>query len=528
MIDSSLLADLVTELPHAVRLQRLVRALREQFHCGAVALLRQEGDTLCPLAIDGLVREALGRRFVVTQHPRLATLLASRQPVRFEPGSPLPDPYDGLLDGHAGEPLPVHDCMGTSLYIDGKRWGVLTLDALHAGTFDADAMTQLSETTLLVEASVRVTQLEAERRHLRITRNDQVDRTLAGESSEILGQSDSIRNLLHELVIVADSDLPVLLLGETGVGKELFARHVHRLSPRASQALVHVNCAALPETLAESEFFGHIKGAFSGASSDRAGRFEAADGGTLFLDEVGELPLSIQAKLLRSLQNGEIQRLGEDQPRRVNVRIIAATNRDLRESVRQGSFRADLYHRLSVYPVPIPALRDRGSDVLVLAGHFLELNRARLGVRSLRLSSAAEESLFRYPWPGNVRELEHVISRAALKALSRGALRSEIITLSADLLDLESFSEEHVSSSSSSVKDGNAFPSGTVAGLTQNAEPAVTSLRLAVEQCQRQQVRAALEQHAGNWAAAARALDIDASNLHKLARRLGVTKSAKG
>ena len=180
---------------------------------------------------------------------------------------------------------------------------------------------------------------------------------------------------------------------------------------------MHVNCAALPEALAESELFGHVRGAFSGAIAERAGRFEAAEGGTLFLDEVGELPLSIQAKLLRALQNGEIQRLGADRPRKVNVRIIAATNRNLKERVQEGSFRADLYHRLSVYPVPIPPLRERGNDVLLLAGFFLELNRARLGLRSLRLSVAAEDALHRYAWPGNVRELEHVVSRAALKAV---------------------------------------------------------------------------------------------------------------
>jgi anaerobic nitric oxide reductase transcription regulator len=254
---------------------------------------------------------------------------------------------------------------------------------------------------------------------------------------EIIGESEAIAQLMHEIGVVADSELPVLLLGETGVGKELFAHRLHRLSRRRDRPLIHVNCAALPESLAESELFGHVRGAFTGATGERPGRFEAADGGTLFLDEVGELPLAIQAKLLRTLQNGEIQRLGSDRPRRVDVRVIAATNRNLREHVRDGSFRADLYHRLSVYPIPIPPLRERGNDVLLLAGRFLELNRARLGLRSLRLSVAAQDALRRYTWPGNVRELEHVISRAALKLLSRGASRKDIITLDTDLLDLD-------------------------------------------------------------------------------------------
>ena len=327
-----------------------------------------------------------------------------------------------------------------------------------------------------------------------------------GGDSEFLGQSLAITQLLHELEVVADSELPVLLLGETGVGKELCAHRLHRLSRRAGRPLVHVNCAALPESLAESELFGHARGAFSGAVNDRPGRFEAAEGGTLFLDEVGELPLSIQAKLLRTLQNGEIQRLGADQPRRVNVRVIAATNRSLREHVRDGTFRADLYHRLSVYPVPIPPLRERDHDVLLLAGRFLELNRARLGLRSLRLSNAAEDALRHYRWPGNVRELEHVISRAALKAVIRGAQRKDIVTLEPDMLDL----------------DGVELPGDAAAAPDYGAGQPPASMQQIVENSQRQAIRAALAQHQGNWAASARQLGLDASNLHKLARRVGL------
>ncbi len=306
--------------------------------------------------------------------------------------------------------------------------------------------------------------------------------------------------------MVADSELPVLLLGETGVGKEMFARWLHRHSRRRNKPLVHVNCAALPESLAESELFGHVKGAFSGATTDRPGRFDAANGGTLLLDEVGELPLTVQAKLLRTLQNGEIQRLGADKPRQVDVRIIAATNRNLRDSVRDGLFRADLYHRLSVYPAPIPPLRERGNDVLILAGHFLELNRARLGLRSVRLSPAAERALLGYGWPGNVRELEHVISRAALRLLSRGASRSEILTLEADMLDL----------------DSHVLPSLAVATEPAAPEPgdSVLPLRQTVDDSQRRAIVRALELCGENWAKAARLLDVDPSNLHKLARRL--------
>ena len=512
-------ADLVTEQPQAVRLQRLVGWLRTQFRCGAVALLRLEEDHLRPVAVDGLVGEALGRRFAVGQHPRLAAILARNEVTCFDHDSQLPDPYDGLLDALVGEPLPVHDCMGVGLRIDGQPWGVLTLDALQTGTFDADARAALQQCRALVETVLRISRLEQENRALaaRHEGGPQGGRAVpaAPANLEIVGQSDVLTRLVHEMQVVAGPDLPVLLLGETGVGKELFARLLHRHSPRRHKPLVHVNCAALPESLAESELFGHRRGAFSGAASDRPGRFEAADGGTLFLDEVGELPLTVQAKLLRTLQNGEIQRLGADEPRRVNVRVVAATNRSLRDLVANGSFRADLYHRLSVYPVPIPPLRERGDDVLLLAGRFLELNRTRLGIRSLRLSASAQDALRRYHWPGNIRELEHVISRAALKALSHGADRNAIVTLEAPLLDLEAQGPAMSAPLAASTPTALQPPT---------AEPATppSTLRAAVDECQRQSILVALAAHQGNWAQAARQLDVDASNLHKLARRLGV------
>ncbi len=515
MDDTALLADLATDLPQAIRLQRLMDYLRARFDCGAVALLQLEEEHLRPVAVVGLVPEALGRRFAISQHPRLAAILARREVTSFDHDSTLPDPYDGLLDSLVGEPLPVHDCMGVSLQVEGQPWGALTLDALR-GTFGAQARAALADCKVLVEAAVRISRLEREVHALRMAphaRGADDERAPRGGDGEmdIVGQSEPLSRLLHELQVVAGSDLPVLLLGETGVGKELFARLLHRQSKRRAKPLVHVNCAALPESLAESELFGHVRGAFSGAVADRPGRFEAAEGGTLFLDEVGELPLAVQAKLLRTLQNGEIQRLGADRPRRVDVRVIAATNRNLREQVRDGAFRADLYHRLSVYPVPIPPLRERGDDVLLLAGRFLELNRARLGLRSLRLSAGAQEALRRYRWPGNIRELEHVISRAALKALSRGVNRNDIVTLEAALLDL----------------DASATPLAPAPAEAQNSAapvPAATEgpLREAVDACQRQCIADALARHGGNWAQAARALEVDASNLHKLARRLGI------
>ena len=521
MIESLLFADLANDLPAAVRLQRLVSTLRAHFRCGAVVLLRLEGQDLQPVAVEGLVHEALGRRFAVSAHPRLAAILARHSVTHFHHESTLPDPYDGLLDAHAGESLQVHDCMGISLHVESRPWGALTLDALQVGTFDEEAELQLQRLTSAVEAAVRISRLESEIRALRLTRSEPVG-SQAYEydesGSDILGQSETIAHLLDELQVVAESELPVLLLGETGVGKELFAHRLHRLSRRRHKPLVHVNCAALPESLAESELFGHVRGAFSGASGERPGRIEAADGGTLFLDEVGELPLAIQAKLLRTLQNGEIQRLGADQPRHVDVRVIAATNRSLRDQVRAGHFRADLYHRLSVYPIPIPPLRERDHDVLLLAGRFLERNRTRLGLRSLRLSASAEQALCAYPWPGNVRELEHVISRAALKAVSRGARRTDIVTLEAALLDLDLDSSTVSLPLLYTPADAAAAPAQTANG----AGGAILPLRETLALSQRQAITAALAACDQNWAQAARALDMDSSNLHKLARRLGM------
>jgi anaerobic nitric oxide reductase transcription regulator len=555
-MDQLLLADLLTDLPDAVRLQRAVHTLRERFECDAVGLLRLDEDSLRLVAASGLAHEAMGRRFMVAQHPRFATILSRREPTWFEPDSVLADPYDGLLDDKKGLPLPVHDCLGMSLYIEGRLWGALTLDALAPGTFDAAGHAELQRFGLMLAAAIRITALEKENRNLR-----QLGSTAGGsmqivDENEILGESTAIAQLLHELNVVADSDLPVLLLGETGVGKELFARRLHRHSRRSGKPMVHVNCAALPESLAESELFGHVKGAFSGATSDRAGRFEAAQGGTLFLDEVGELPLSVQAKLLRALQNGEIQRLGTDVVIKTDVRIIAATNRQLKESTLAGTFRTDLYHRLSVYPVLIPPLRERGRDILLLAGHFLELSRARLGMRGLRLSYAAERALMVYSWPGNVRELEHVISRAAIKALSRGATRDQILTLSPDVLDVDItepptqlLEDIHLERNRPDTStDGAAqtvsgqgmeddlyslepfYGSGAAplpSPVVHHATATQLSLRDALDECQRRAIQNALQAARYNWTEAARTLRIDPSNLHKLAKKLGLKPSAR-
>jgi len=236
------------------------------------------------------------------------------------------------------------------------------------------------------------------------------------EHTGIVGRSDVIKGILKQVEQVANTGSTVLIQGETGTGKELIARAIHDLSPRRERALVKVNCAALPSTLIESELFGREKGAFTGALSTQTGRFEVADGSTIFLDEVGELSLEVQAKLLRVLQEGEFERLGSSKTTRVDVRVIAATNRDLGEAVRQGQFRSDLYYRLNVFPIRVPPLREHPEDIPPLVWHFLRELGERMAKRVDTIPKKSMKAMTAYPWPGNVRELMNVLERAMILA----------------------------------------------------------------------------------------------------------------
>jgi len=231
-----------------------------------------------------------------------------------------------------------------------------------------------------------------------------------------VGKSDALTSVLQEVDVVADTDATVLVTGESGTGKELVARAIHERSRRRQGPLVTMSCAAILETLFESELFGHARGSFTGALNDRAGRFEAAQGGTMFLDEIGEVPLAMQSKLLRVIQEKEFERLGETRPRKLDVRIVAATNRELKAEVESGRFRADLYYRLNVFPIRNPALRERLEDIPLLAEHFVQVAARRLGRPAPPLTEAAVRELTARDWPGNVRELENVIERAVILA----------------------------------------------------------------------------------------------------------------
>jgi len=304
----------------------------------------------------------------------------------------------------------------------------------------------------------------------------QIQNYKQGQGSAIIGTSKGIRSVLEQVALVAPSDATVLITGESGTGKELVASEIHRQSKRASQTFIKVNCAALPESIIESELFGHEKGSFTGALNQRKGRFELANGGTIFLDEIGDLSPQIQVKLLRVLQEREIERVGGSQPIKVDVRLIAATNRNLEADIKSGRFREDLFYRLNVFPIHIPPLRERKSDIILLADFFAEKYAQKNGKLIKRISSPALDLLSSYHWPGNVRELENCIERAVI--------------LSTD-----------------NVIHSYHLPPSLQSAQSTQTEP-TTTLEAALSRLEKELIIEALKITGGNMAAAARRLGI--------------------
>jgi two-component system nitrogen regulation response regulator NtrX len=306
----------------------------------------------------------------------------------------------------------------------------------------------------------------------------------------LIGESEAMQRLEQQVRSAASSHSRVLITGENGSGKEIVARTLHRLSPRAEQPFIDVNCAAIPEELIESELFGHRKGAFTGAIDERKGKFELADGGTLFLDEVGDMSLKTQAKVLRVLQEQTFQRVGGQQTIRVDVRVLAATNKNLAGEIAQGTFRSDLYYRLNVIPIEVPPLRMRGDDIVLLADHFLRRFAAEIGRPPKRLSSAAAGKLRTYHWPGNVRELRNLIERLA-------------ILLPGDVIE----------------------PEDMQLGARVEAPSAIAMdlpLKEARDEFERQYILARLKEYAGNVSRTADALGVERSNLYKKLHLYGI------
>lgn len=364
------------------------------------------------------------------------------------------------------------------------------VDALRLGAYDY--LVKPLDFDLLretLEQCIERSRHSVENRELR----RQLTEAAAGE--EIIGRSDALKRMLGFIETVAPTEATVLVTGESGTGKELVARALHAASARADKPLVTVNCAALAETLLESELFGHEKGAFTGADRRREGRFVQANGGTLFLDEIGEMPLQLQAKLLRALQQGEIQRVGSDTPITVDVRVIAATNRDLRQEVQEKRFREDLYFRLNVISIEVPPLRRRGEDIPLLAAYFLQRFAERNRKNIKGFSPQAMDSLLRYPWPGNVRELENAVERA-------------VILCNGDLV------------TGAELPDNIAHASPREEGPAQ--QESLSLAGMALELVERRAIEDTMRQTGDNKSEAARRLGITRATLHNKLRKYGL------
>jgi anaerobic nitric oxide reductase transcription regulator len=503
--------DITSGISAQDRFNRLLLTIRTTLNCDASALLLFREQQFVPLAINGLSKDVMGRRFELDKHPRLEAIARAGDIVRFPSDSDLPDPYDGLIPNLDDE-LKVHSCIGLPLLQEDRLIGAVTIDA-----FDPTQFEQFEDDDLRIVSALAASSLNTALLMEKLERSVGIDSSSAKRANrltsdtEIIGQSAAMLDLKNHIDAVADTDLSVLIMGETGVGKELVANAIHTQSGRNSQPLVYLNCAALPESVAESELFGHVKGSFTGAISNRKGKFELADNGTLFLDEIGELSLSLQAKLLRALQYGDIQRVGDDRNIKVNVRIVAATNRVMHEEVTKGTFRADLYHRLSVFPLFVPPLRERERDVVQLAGFFAERCAHKLGVSNISLNPRTLGLIQGYSWPGNVRELEHAINRASVIARANNP---------SDQLELL---PAHFNLATSALTD--ALPAATPLGIAGEHELNsynALSLKEAIDQFQSQLVQKVFLENDQKLSATARQLQVNPGNLHRLMKRLGL------
>ena len=409
-----------------------------------------------------------------------------------------------LQPGQVVEGAVTRSLIGAPLRASRRTIGVIEVVNPRSGDpFSADDLAFLEVLAGTISVAVENAYLAEELRQER----DRLASELTGERRDraresrgfgaLVGESRAMKETFALLESAADVPISVLIYGETGTGKELAARGLHEVGPRASQPFIAINCAALPENLLESELFGHKKGAFTGATQDRMGAFQAADGGTLFLDEIGEMPISMQAKLLRVLQEGEVVPVGDHRPRRINTRIVSATNRDLEVEIREGRFREDLYYRLATFPVALPSLRERREDVGRLANHLLVRIGERFGRPPAALSGDALSLLEAWSWPGNVRELENELERAVALAGAGGAVEAA------------HFSDRLRGGSSQAAASG-------VTPVT------TTDLREARAAFEAGFIRKVLEDNEGNVTRSAEALGLSRVGLQKKLKELGI------
>src|SRR3989441_1000001 len=511
-----LLLNLTTRITSNLDLREVLRAIsanfREVMHCdgAGIWLPGEEAGTFKLYAFDvssskGFAKEDLiitpaeddpGKRAFETMKPTVATV--------EEIGWP---------GGGEGYRLAAAEGVKSACFIPlvsrGRALGDLMIVRKTEGTFtaaDVDFLSQAAgQIAIAIENALayrEISELKDKLAQEKLYLEEEIRSEM--NFAEIVGKSSALRKVLKRVETVAPTDSTVLIYGETGAGKELVARAIHDLSPRSSKPFVKLNCAAIPTGLLESELFGHEKGAFTGAIAQRIGRFEVADGGTIFLDEIGEIPIELQTKLLRVLQEREFERLGSSRTLRTDARLIAATNRDLEAMVAEQKFRSDLFFRLNVFPVHVPPLRERQGDIPLLVRHFTQQFSRRMNKVMETIPSATMDALCRYHWPGNIRELQNVIERAVI--ISTGP------ALSVDVADLKFSKAGHVVERTDSPKS-----------------PTNGALHNVLEETERQQILKALKQShwvvAGPNGAAAH-LGMERSTLPQRIRKLGISRGA--
>jgi len=508
-----LLLNLTSRITSNLDLREVLRAIsanfREVMRCdGAGVWLPGEGaGTFKLYAFDAPVSKGFAKEEVIITLPE-------DDPARraFETMKPMVATVDeiGWPGGGEGYRLAAAESVKSACFIPlvnrGRALGDLMIVRLTEGTFTAEDVDFLSQAAGQIAIAIEnalayreISELKDKLAQEKLYLEEEIRSEM--NFAEIVGKSSALRKVLKRVETVAPTDSTVLIYGETGAGKELIARAIHDLSPRKSKAFVKLNCAAIPTGLLESELFGHERGAFTGAIAQRIGRFEVANGGTIFLDEIGEIPLELQTKLLRVLQEREFERLGSSRTLRTDARLIAATNRELEAMVAEQKFRSDLFFRLNVFPIQVPPLRERHGDIPLLVRHFAQQFSKRMNKTIDTISSATMEALSRYHWPGNIRELQNVIERAVIT--STGPV------LKVDVADLK------ISKPSSPAEKGSA--QGSTNG----------GLRDTLEETERQQILKALKQ--SNWVVAgpkgaAAKLGMKRSTLQLRMSKLGISR----
>ncbi len=497
----SLTNSVVSTLDFRELLREIVASVRRVMHCdgASISLRNPEDGNLQVYAVDFPGGPTvLHEGYVFDQNLRVYDVFRTGQTANLSEGEILAQPISCALGVHSLCHFPIVGRKGIL--------GVASVGSLRSGAFSDDDATFLSRMGAQIAIAIenakafgKIAELKDQLAREKVYLEDEIRTELNFE--EIVGTSEGLRRVLRQIETVAPTDSTVLIYGETGTGKELIARAVHNLSSRKDAAFVKLNCAAIPTGLLESELFGHERGAFTGAIAQRIGRFELANHGTIFLDEIGEIPLELQPKLLRVLQEREFERLGSSRTLKTDARLIAATNRDLRMLVEEGKFRADLYYRLNVFPVQIPALRERPEDIPLLVRHFVQQFSRRNGKTIDSIPSETMETLMRYHWPGNIRELQNVIERAVI--VSKGPM------LKVPVADLQA-----------------APPPHPVARAQHNGD-----LRDELDSQERSRIMEALEQTnwvvAGPNGAAAR-LGMKRSTLQFRMRKLGIRVARQG